>query len=195
LATHSLVALEETLSITERGDVSRTELFSKVLSSEDFLGEDPENCHHSSTSIVKFGVLLTKLFGRLLLPVVDLSEPDTVVAIKLGTRPPGKFDKSTEKDDLEETGRRDLEGPSNTGVDIRELQVLGRGKVSIKCPLVVVDESSEHGHHRDTAVLALNRTVADELIIVGDVPERVEESKRGGSSNFRGLKESRGGSL
>ena len=150
---------------------------------------------HISLPIVKFGVLLTKLFGRLLLPVVDLSEPDTVVAIKLGTRPPGKFDKSTEKDDLEETGRRDLEGPSNTGVDIRELQVLGRGKVSIKCPLVVVDERSEHGHHRDTAVLALNRTVADELIIVGDVPERVEESKRGGSSNFRGLKESRGGSL
>ena len=43
--------LKETLSITERGNVSSTELFGKILSSKHFLGENSENTHHGSTSI------------------------------------------------------------------------------------------------------------------------------------------------
>lgn len=148
-----------------------------------------------NSPVVELSVLLTELLCRLLFPVVDLSEPDTIVTIKLGGRPPGKLNQTREENDLEKTGRRDLEKPSDTIVNISELQVLGRGEVSIESPVVVVDECSEHGHHCDASVLALNSTVAEELGVIRDVSKRIEESKRGDSSSLSSLEKSSGGSL
>ena len=151
------------------------------------LRDNSEDTHHGSTSVVELGVLLAEFLAWFLVPVVDLSKPDTVVSIKLAGRPPGKLNKSTSEDDLEESGRWDLEKTSDSAVDVRELKVLRRGKVSIEDPFVVVDKSSGHGHHGNTSVLALNSTVTLELLGGSDVSERIEESERSGGSNLSGL--------
>ena len=177
--------------------MTRGGLFVKRLSGKNFLGDDSGNTHHGGTSVVKFGVLLTDLLGWFLFPVVDLSKPDTVVTIKLGCWPPGKLNESHEDDDLGKSGRWDLEKSTNTGVDIGELKVVGWGKVSIENPLVVVDESSGHGHHGNTSVLAFDGTVTGEFFVISDVSKRIEESKRSGGTNFLlgNLKSSAGFSL
>mmetsp|Transcript_53836 Transcript_53836/g.80340 ORF Transcript_53836/g.80340 Transcript_53836/m.80340 type:complete len:215 (-) Transcript_53836:96-740(-) len=184
--------LEVSLSITERRHVKGRELFSKVLSSENFLGDNSSNGHHGGTSVVKLSVLLTDFLSWFLVPVVDLSKSNTVVPIQLGCRPPSKLDEPANQNDLGKTSSRKLEKASNSRVDIRELEVVRWGHVSIERPLVVVDKSSEHGHHGNASVLALNSTVTNEFGFIRNVSKRIEESKRSGGSNIRGLEESRG---
>mmetsp|Transcript_21347 Transcript_21347/g.59345 ORF Transcript_21347/g.59345 Transcript_21347/m.59345 type:complete len:228 (-) Transcript_21347:59-742(-) len=157
---HGHSNLEESLSVTEWRPVSGCGLLVQVLAGEDLLDEDSGDCGHGSTSVVELGVLLADLLAWLLLPVVDLSESDTVVSVELGCWPPGELDESCDEDDLGESGGWDLEESSDTAVDVGELDVVGWGKVSIEGPLVVVDESSEHGHHGDASVLALDGTTA-----------------------------------
>jgi hypothetical protein len=176
-----------TLRYLIRGKVLGSSLLVEGLVGDKLLGENSEDSHHGGTSVVKLSVLLTELLGWLLVPVVDLSKPDTVVAIKLGSRPPGKLNKCSDDKDLEESSGRDLEESSDTRVDISELDSLGWGDVTIESPLVVVNKGSEHGHHGDTSVLTLDSAVTLELSIIGDVTKRIEESKRSGSTNLGGL--------
>jgi hypothetical protein len=164
--------------------VTRGGLFGQVLAGEDLLGEDTGDTHHSGTSVVELSVLLADHLGGFLFPVVDLSKPDTVVTVKLGGRPPGKLDESRKDNDLGKSSSRDLEKSANTRVDIGKLQVVGRRKVSIESPLVVVDEGSKHGHHSNASMLALDSAVSFELGVIGDVTERIEESKRGGGTDL-----------
>ena len=84
--------------------MSRGGLLVQVLSGKNFLGDDSGNTHHGGTAVVELGVLLTNLLGRLLLPVVDLSKPNAVVAIKLGGGPPGKLNESRNNEDLSKSG-------------------------------------------------------------------------------------------
>lgn len=169
--------------------MSRGGLLVQALSSEDLLSDDSGNTHHGSTSVVELSVLLTNLLGRFLLPVVDLSKPNTVVTIELGGRPPGKLNESHDHKDLSKSSRGNLEKSTNSRINVGELQVVGRGKIPIEGPLVVVDESSKHSHHGNTSVLALNGSVAGEFLVIGDVSKRIEETEGGGSTNllFRNL--------
>jgi hypothetical protein len=177
--------------------VTRSGLFEQSLASKNLLGDDSGNSHHGGTAVVELSVLLADLLCWFLLPVVDLSEPDAVVAIKLGCGPPSKLDESHNDKDLSKSGGWDLEKSTDSSVDIGELQVVGRGKVSIESPLVVVDESSKHGHHGDASVLALNSTVTGEFLVISDVSKGIEETKRSGGTNllFRDLKRGTGRSL
>jgi len=159
-------------------------LFGEGLSGDELLGEDSEDSHHGGTSVVELSILLTEFLGRFLLPVVDLSESDTVVSIEFGRWPPCELNKSHEDENLQKSGGWDLEESSDTVIDVGELESGGRGKVSVESPLVVVDEGSEHGHHGDTSVLTLDGAVAFELGFVGDVSKRIEESKRSGGSDL-----------
>lgn len=175
------------------GEVLGSSLLVESLVGGKFLRENSEDAHHSSTSVVKLGVLLTELLGWFLVPVVDLSKSDTVVAIKLGSRPPGELDKSSDDKDLEKSSGRDLEESSDSRVDVTELDSLGRGDVTIESPLVVVDESTEHGHHGDTSVLTLDSAVTLELSLISDVTKRIEEAEWGGGTNLGGLNTERSG--
>ena len=164
--------------------MSSSGLFGKVLSSNNFLYEDSGNSHHSSTAVVKLGVLLTEFLGRFFIPVVDVSKPDAVVSVKLGGGPPGKFYKSANKKDLKKSSSWELEKSSNSSVDIREFEVVGGGNVSVEDPVIVVYKGSGHGYHSNTAVLALNCAVTGEFVTVSDVSKRIEVSKRCNSSEF-----------
>lgn len=164
--------------------MSRGCLLVQALSSKDLLGNNSGNTHHGSTSVIEFGVLLTNLLGGFLLPVVDLSKPDAVVTIKLGGGPPGKLNESHDNKDLSKSSRGDLEKSTNTRVNVGELQVVGRRKVTIESPLVVVDKSTKHGHHGNTSVLALNGSVAGEFLVIGNVSKGVEETKRSSGTNL-----------
>lgn len=176
--------LEESLAISEGGPVTRGSLFVQILAGEDLLDDDSCNTRHCRTSVVKLGVLLANLFGWFLFPVVDLSKPDSVITIKLGGRPPCKLDKSHHDEDLEKSSRWDFEKSTDSTVDIGELQVRRWREVSIEGPFVVVDKSSEHSHHGDASVLALNSTVTGEFLVISDVSEGIEETKRRGCTNF-----------
>ena len=176
--------LEESLSISEGGEVSSSCLLSEVLSGDNLVGEGSEDCHHSSTSVVKFSVLLTVVLGRLFLPVIETSETDSVVSREVRCGPPGKLNESTEKDDLSKSSSRNLEKSSNSRVDVGEFKSSRRGKVSIESPSVVVDEGSEHSHHSNTSVLALYSTVTDEGLLVFDVSKGIEVSEGSYSSNL-----------
>jgi len=169
--------------------VTRRGLLVQALSGKDFLSNDSGNTHHSGTTVVEFRVLLTNFLGGFLFPVVDLSKPDTVVAIKLGGGPPGKLDKAHNNKDLGKSSRWDLEKSTDSAINISELQVAGGRKVSIESPLVVVDKGSKHGHHGNTSVLALDGSVSGEFLIIRNVSKGIEKTKRGSGSNllFRNL--------
>lgn len=174
--------------------MARGGLLVQVLSSEHFLGDDSGNTHHGCTSVVELRVLLTNFLRGFLLPVVDLSEPDTVVAIKLGGGPPCKLDQTRNNKDLGKSGSGDLEKSTDSGINVGELQVVGGRNVSIESPLVVVNESSEHSHHGNTSVLAFNGSVSCKLLFIRDVSKGIEETKGGGGTDllFRDLKGSTG---
>jgi len=187
--------LEETLSVTEGREVTRGGLFSEVLSSNNFVGEGSKDTHHSSTSVVKFSILLASFFSGFFIPVVDVSKPDAVVSVKLGGWPPGKLNKSANNKDLGKSSSWELEKSSDTGVDVREFKSIRWGKVSIEGPVVVVDESSGHSHHSNTSVFTLNSTVTSEGIVISDVSKRIEVSKRGNGSDLFLRKLQLGGGL
>ena len=185
--------LEETLSVAERREVSGSGLLGKSLSSNNLVRNSSGNGHHGGTAVVQLSILLTKLLGGLGIPVVQCSKTDTIVSIELSSGPPGKLYETADNKDLEKSGWGDLEETSDASADVTELEIGRRGKVSVESPVVVVDEGSGHSHHGNTSVLALDGTVADELILVSDVSKGIEVSKRGHGSDL-GLLESVQGS-
>ena len=171
--------LEETLAIAEGVEVGGGGLLSKGLTSDDLMSDGADDASHGGAAVVELGVALTKLALRLLLPVVPGADADAVVSVKLGGGPPGELDEAADKEDLEEASGGDLEEAADTRIDVGELEILGFGQVSVEDNEVIVDEGSGHGHHGNTAVLALDGAVADEGILISDVTEGVEEAEGG----------------
>ncbi len=163
--------------------------------SSDALGNHvTHDSHHSSTSVVKLSIELASL----LLRVLDVvSEPsNSVVSVVLGSRHPCKLNKSEEEEDLEESSGRDSADSVNSGRDVGELKVGGRGKVSVEGDVVVVDDGSYNSSHSNTSVLALNSTTALEVLRLSVEPsERVVNSKGSGSSKLKLVNIKSGGGL
>ena len=120
--------LEDTLSISEGGDVSGGVLLVHGLSGELLSNHVSEDTHHSGTSVVDLNIQL----AGLLLGVLDVGSEVTnsVVSIVLGSRHPGQLNKSEEGEDLGKSGSGDGADSVSSGGNIRELQVVGGGKVS-----------------------------------------------------------------
>ena len=90
----------------------------------------------------------------------------------------------------------DLEKAGSTGGDIRELQVVGWGKVSIEDDVVVVGDDTNNGSHGDTSVLALDGTTAFEGLGLSIEPsKRIKDTKRGGGADLELIDIQSGGSL
>ena len=74
----------------------------------------------------------------------------------------------------------------HTSGDIRELQVIGGGKVSIENNVVVVDDDTNDGSHSNTSVLALNGTTTFEGLGLSLQPaKRIINSKRLGDTKLK----------
>mmetsp|Transcript_3364 Transcript_3364/g.6295 ORF Transcript_3364/g.6295 Transcript_3364/m.6295 type:complete len:218 (-) Transcript_3364:42-695(-) len=174
--------LEDSLSISERRDVSRSILLVHGLSSKNLSNHVTHDSHHSSTSVVKLNIEL----ARLLLGVLDVSSEVTnsIVSIILGSRHPCKLNKSEESKDLSKSSGGDSTDSVNSGGDIGELEVVGGGEVSIENNVVIVDNGSYNSSHSNTSVLTLNSTTALEGLRL-----RLEPSKR--IVNSKGLSNSK----
>ena len=169
--------LEDTLAVTEWRDVSGSILLEHGLASKLLSNHVSKNSHHGSSAVVELNVELSaELFG-----VGDLtSEPtDTVVAVVLGCGQPCQFKKTNEKEDLSKSSGGDLGNSSHSGGDVRELQVVGRRKVSIEDDVVVVDDHTSDGSHGNTSVLALNRSAALEGLRFRFEPSKGVENTKG----------------
>jgi hypothetical protein len=174
--------LEDTLAITEGGDVSGSVLLVHSLAGELFSNHVSEDSHHSSSAVVQLNIEL----AGLLFGVGDLaSEPtNSVVSVVLGGRQPGQLNKGNEEEDLGKSSGGDGGNTGHTSGDIGELQVVGWGQVSIEYVVVVVDDASNNGGHSNTSVLALNSTTTLE-----GLGFRFEPSKR--IENTKGLGDSK----
>ena len=148
---------------------------------------------HGGTSVVDLGVEL----AGLLLRVQVLSEPsNSVVSVVLGSRHPGEFDKGEEGKDLEESGVRDGTDSVNTGRDVGEFEVLGRGKVSIEDNVVVVDDDTNDGSHANASVLTFDSTTTFEGLRLGLEPsKRIVDSQRSGNTDLELVDVQGGGGL
>ena len=157
-------------------------LFVHSLSGHDFDNHVTHNSHHSGTSIVDLGIKLSGLFFG----VEVLSEPsNSVVTVVLGSRHPCEFDKSEKCKNLEESGVGDGADSVNSGGDIREFEVLRRGKVSIENNVVVVDDNSNNSGHGNTSVLSLDGSATFEGLGLGFEPsKRIVNSERSGDSDL-----------
>ena len=185
---------ENTLAIVEGVEVSSGVLFVHGLSRDLFGDHVSDDSHHSSTSVVKFGVQLAGLLSR----VKDVSSEVTnsVVTIVLGSGPPGNLNESNEGKDLGKSSRGDREKSVNSGGDIRELQVVGWGDVSIEDDVVVVNDGSDNGSHSNTSVLALNGSATFEGLRLSVHPaKRIENTKWLGGSELKLGNSKSGGSL
>jgi len=175
--------LEYSLSVTEGRDVSSGVLFVHSLASKFFGNHVSDDTHHSGTSVVKLNI---KLAG-LLLGVLDISSEVSysVVSVVLGGRHPGKLNKGEESKDLGKSSGGDGEKSSNSGGDIRELKVVGWGKVSVENNVVVVYDGSYNGSHGNTSVLTLNGTTTFEGLWLRVQPsKRIVNSKGFGNSKL-----------
>ena len=170
--------LKESLSVPERAEVPTGGLLSEGLPGDNLTNNLAGDAHHGGPSVVKLGVLLPNLPLGIPSPVVPLAETDSVVAIKLGCRPPGELNQGTDSKDLSLSRDRYLEEATDALRNIAELQVMTGAQVAIEGPLVVVHNDTKHGHHGDAAVLALHSTVAFELLRGVNVAEGIEEAKR-----------------
>ena len=159
-------------------------LLSEALAGDNLVDEGAEDAHHGGAAVVELGVALAKLAGGLLVPVVPGSQADAVVSVELGGGPPGELDEAADEDDLGEAGDGNLEEAADALVDVGELEVVAGAEVAVEGSLVVVDEGSEHGHHGDAAVLALDGAVADEGLLIGDVAEGIEEAEGGDGADL-----------
>mmetsp|Transcript_3363 Transcript_3363/g.6292 ORF Transcript_3363/g.6292 Transcript_3363/m.6292 type:complete len:241 (-) Transcript_3363:19-741(-) len=186
--------LEDSLSISERRDVSRSILLVHGLSSKNLSNHVTHDSHHSSTSVVKLNIEL----ARLLLGVLDVSSEVTnsIVSIILGSRHPCKLNKSEESKDLSKSSGGDSTDSVNSGGDIGELEVVGGGEVSIENNVVIVDNGSYNSSHSNTSVLTLNSTTALEVLGLSVKPsKRIVDSERSGGSNLQFVNVEGGGDL
>ncbi len=174
--------------------VSFTYLLVHGLSSELLGNHISHDSHHSSTSVVKLGIQLAGLLLRVKDVVSEVT--NTVVSVVLGSRPPGKFNKSNSGDDLGKSGGRNSEKSVNSGGDIRELKVVGGRDVSIEYNVVVVYNASYNGGHSNTSVLTLNGTTTLESLRLSIEPsKRIVNSKGLGGSKLDLTNLKRGGGL
>jgi hypothetical protein len=174
--------------------VSSRVLLVHSLSGDALRNHVSKDSHHSSTSVVKLSI---KLAG-LLLGVLDvISEPsNSVVSIVLGSRHPCELHKSSEEKDLKKSSGGDSTDSVNSGGNISELKVGGRGKVSVEGDVVVVDNASYNSSHGNTSVLTLNSTTTLEVLGLSIEPsERIVDSKGIGSSKLELVYIKRGGDL
>jgi hypothetical protein len=175
--------LEDTLAITEGGDVSSGVLLVHGLAGELFGNHVSEDTHLGGSAVVQFNIEL----AGLLFGVLDVGSKVTnsVVSVVLGCRHPCQLNKSEEGKDLGKSGGGDGTDTIGTGGDIRELQVVGWGKVSIEDDVVVVGDDTNNGSHGDTSVLALDGTTAFEGLGLGLEPsKRIVETKGLGDTKF-----------
>jgi hypothetical protein len=174
---------EDTLAIVEGVEVSCSVLLVHSLSG-DLLGDHvSDDTAHSSTSVVDLGVQLAGLLRW----VKDVSTEVTnsVVTIVLGCGPPCNLDETDESKDLGKSSSGNREDSVDTSGDIRELQVVGGGDVSIEGDVVVVDDASNNGSHSNTSVLALDSTTAFEGLGLGIHPsEGIEDTEGLGGSKL-----------
>ena len=176
--------LEDTLAISEGGDVSSSILLVHSLAGKNLSNHVTHDSHHSGTAVVQLNI---KLAG-LLLRILDVSSEvsNTVVSIVLGGRHPCKLNKGEESKDLEKTGSGDSTDSVNSGGNIRELKVSRRAEVSIEYNVVVVNNGSNNGSHGNTSVLALNSTTTLEGLRLSLEPsKRIVNTKRLSNSKLK----------
>ena len=113
--------LEDTLSVSEGGDVASRVLLEHSLSGKNLSNHVTHDTHHSGTTVVQLNVELAGLF----LGVGDVNSEvtDSVVSVVLGCGHPCELDKSEEGKDLEKSSGGDGTDSVNSGGDIRELKV------------------------------------------------------------------------
>jgi len=188
----AIMCLEDTKSITERGNVSCSVLLVHCLSGHAFNNHISENSHHSSTTVVELNIELAGLLLRVLDIVTKPS--DSVVSVVLGSRHPCELNKGEEEKDLEESGGRDSTNSVNSSGKIRKLKVLRGRQVSIESDVVVVDNASDNGHHGNTSVLALDSaTTLERFWLVVQPSERIKDTKWGSSSELKLVDHIQGG--
>ena len=129
-------------------------LFVHSLSGKLLSNQVTHNSHHSSTSVVKLSIKLAGLLLRVEDVVSEVS--DSVISIVLGSGQPSKLDESEESNDLSKSSGGDGEKSVDSGGDVGELEVVGRGDESVEDDVVVVDDGSYNSSHGNTSVLTLN---------------------------------------
>mmetsp|Transcript_11059 Transcript_11059/g.23228 ORF Transcript_11059/g.23228 Transcript_11059/m.23228 type:complete len:277 (-) Transcript_11059:35-865(-) len=184
-------SLEDTLTITEGRDVSSGVLLVHGLPSDDLNNHVAHDAHLGGTAVVQLNIEL----AGLLLRVLDVSAevPNTVVAVVLGSRHPGKLHKREEEEDLQKASSGDGADAVNAGGHIRELQVVGGGQVPIEHNVVVVDNGANNGSHGNAAVLALDGTTALERLRLGLKPAKGIKDTEGLSHTELELVDGEGG--
>jgi len=177
------INLENTLSVSEGGDVASGVLLSHGLAGHALNNHVSHNSHHSGTSVVQLNIELAGLLGGVLDVLSEVA--NTVISRVVRGRHPGELDKSEEKEDLEKSGSGDGTDSVNSGGNIRELEVVGRAQVSIEDDVVVVDDGSNNGSHGNTSVLALDGTTTlERLGLVIQPSERIINTERGGGTEL-----------
>jgi len=174
---------KNSFTIVEGVEVTCGVLLVHGLSCDLFSNHVSHDAHHGSTSVVDLSIQLACLFSG----VKDISSEvtDSVVSIVLGCRQPCDLNESDECKDLGKSGIWDTEEAINSGRNIRELQVVGRRNVSIEHNVVVVDDASNDGSHRNTSVLAFHSSATFEgLRLSRDPTKRIENTKGLGGTNL-----------
>ena len=175
--------LENTLAISERRDVSSRVLFVHGLSGKLFGDHVSDNSHHGGTSVVQLNIELAGFLFRIFNVGSEVS--NSVVSVVLGGRHPCELNKGDETQDLGQTGGRDGEDSGDSSRDIRELQVVRRGNVSVEDDVVVVDNGTDNGSHGNTSVLALDSPTTFEGLGLGLEPsKRIIDTKRLSDTEF-----------
>merc|ERR1712111_198948 len=112
--------LEDTLSITERRDMTSSVLLIHSLSSKLLSNHITNNTHHSSTSVIQFNIKLTGLFIRV--SIIRTKVTNTIITVILRCRHPCEFHQSKERQDLCKSSSRDSKNTVNTSWDIGEFK-------------------------------------------------------------------------
>ena len=133
--------------------------------------------------MLQLNIELAGLFFRILDVRSEVS--NSVVSVVLGSRHPCELNKGEEGQDLRQTSRWDGKDSTDSGRDIGELQVIGRGNVSIKNDVVVVDNGTNNSSHGDTSVLTFDSTTTFKGLRLGLEPsERIIDSERLSDTEF-----------
>ena len=143
-----------------------------------------KDTHLGGTAVVELYVQLAGLFFGV--SDVGTEVTNTVVSIVLGGRHPGQFDKGEEGEDLRKSGSGDSSDTVSSGWDVRELQVVGGGQVSIEDDVVVVDNHTNNSSHGNTSVLALDGSATFEGLGLSLQPsQRIVDTKGFGDSELQ----------
>ena len=129
-------------------------LFVHSLPRDLFRDHVTHDTHHGGAAIVDLSVQFPGLLFRVLDVAAEVS--DAVVAIVLARREPGNLDEAEEGDNLSDTRGGHGEDSINSGGDVGELKVVGRGQVTVEHDVVVVHDGSDNGSHGNTAMLPLD---------------------------------------